>query len=940
MSRTRTLAQLRSDVENQSDIVGASARYSPTLLNRLINQSIQRFRERVSIEGSTRYLTQTSGTLTTGAASGLPFQVIELASAQPNCVRTFGVDLTINGQIVTLEHRPFEERTKFGNRPAVPIAWAPYGETKVAIMPPPVGSYPYTIWYLPLLPDLTADSDAWDGVAGWEDFIVWDVFQRLATRDTYEKVFAQASVVKDQIVADIIRGATKVSHAGGAHRGRDTMGALGVLGFGQGRRGPAAGGGLPPDDSVTNGMLAQMVARTIKGNFAYGPANPQDLTGAQVADIIPVFAGAAGGLVPTGAGNNSLFLTNAGNWVAPSIGGSVSGVAFSQLENIPGPRVLGNMGPTGPAVPLLGQQVASMIGVFTGSAHGLVPYPSGGTQGFVLDDSGKWVAQSGGAGTGLSNAMMLAMPPLSFKGNFGSTSGGPSDLTKREAASLMPDFTQASGAGRGFVWAPTGGVAGNFLRDDGSWQTPAGGAATGVGNAALLPMAPLSVKGNFGSTSGAVADLNKQQFASLAPNFFQASGATRGFVFAPTGGVSNRFLRDDGSFQSPPSGVQLAASGVQLPQLGDIQSPRFLGRITAGSGAIEQLTPNQAASMLPNFFAPSGGPRGLVYAPTGGAIGAFLRDDGSFQPVSGGGGGPTMLAAEPAGSVQYNGGSGFAGATGIRAVGSGQAFAFGQAPAATGLLQFSHNDTAPIAGGTPSGSTALLMQWATHNGYTRALLHGDNGNVEKQSYHVATGGKHEWQVNGAERAALDTDKLQLRAGMRLGLQQLALPDTVGDKLGSITASGFINHATGINITGSGTRLTFGSGGPQIHASGIDLRSGDIRNVRRLNGLDGIKLYGDLPDSNASVVAPSGTVFIVPLTTTQGRVYSAEPSGAEHGDVVLIENRSAFSHSIYNTGTGMGAPSGWIATLAPSGGVSIRFASGAWEFGSKYKLGGF
>mgnify|MGYP001581068345 FL=1 len=54
MSRTVTLLQLRTDIAAQADITvgGASTgRYPTGVMNRFINQSIQRFRERLSTEG-------------------------------------------------------------------------------------------------------------------------------------------------------------------------------------------------------------------------------------------------------------------------------------------------------------------------------------------------------------------------------------------------------------------------------------------------------------------------------------------------------------------------------------------------------------------------------------------------------------------------------------------------------------------------------------------------------------------------------------------------------------------------------------------------------------------------------------------------------------------------------------------------------------------------
>src|SRR5687767_13399333 len=166
MARTKTLAELRSLVANQADIVGASARYTATLLNGLINQSIQRFRERISIETEgARYLTATSGTLSVGATSPYPFQVLDLSGVSPGLVRTFGVDIIVNGQVITLQQRPFHERALFGTQPGVPVAWAHFQTDKIAILPAPQTAYSYTVWYLPLLSDLTTDAATFDGVA-------------------------------------------------------------------------------------------------------------------------------------------------------------------------------------------------------------------------------------------------------------------------------------------------------------------------------------------------------------------------------------------------------------------------------------------------------------------------------------------------------------------------------------------------------------------------------------------------------------------------------------------------------------------------------------------------------------------------------------------------------------------------------------------------------
>lgn len=716
MARTKTLAELRSLVANQADIVGASARYTPTLLNGLINQSIQHFRERISLETEgARYLTATSGTLSVGATSPYPFQVLDLSGVSPGLVRTFGVDLIINGQVVTLQRRPFHERAMFGTQPSVPVAWAHFQTDKIAILPAPATAYSYTVWYLPVLSELSSDAATFDGVAGWEDYIVWDVFSRLVVRDNESTLYQQATDKAERLFADILRGATQVSHAGGAHKGRDTFGAA-WIGTPRYRAPVQAGGGVPSDNTVTNQMLAHMAARRIKANLLYEPDNPQDATGAEVAGLLPSFAGTSAGLVPTGTSNPLLFLSQ-GGWSAPSVGGAVTGLSLSQIQDIAAPAVLGRFGSaTGPVLQMSGGQVASMVPWFTTTRAGLVPVPSGGAQGYVFSDSGEWVAQSGGGGGG----------------------GGPTMLAAGSAGSVQYN------GGSGFA-------------------------------------------------------------------------AASGFAFQPS-------------------------------------------------------------------------PTGLVL------------------------GHPLIM---PSGFIQIGPASGFGFPTG-------------------GLLRVGAQNVDIAVGRSVAGLDAQFMQWGVDG--PDILTVGRNSAVAGR-YNRAGAVGHHWAVQALDRVALDATHLSIVPGVRFGLGQLALPDSVGDKLGAWTASGFANIATGINITASGTRLTVGSGGPQLHASGIDMRSSDIRNVRRINNLDGIKVYGDLPDADANITSPSGTVFIIPFGASS-HTYSIVPSGAEHGEVVLIENRSGVAHSINQTGTGMGAPSGFIATLAPSGGFSAKFESGAWTPGVKYKLGGF
>jgi len=234
MSRNVTLTQLLTDIQSQADYVGAATtgRYPNTITTRFINQSIQAFRERLSNEGATHFLVSTTGSLTSGATSPYPFNVLDLSSVSPSVVRIYGVDLTISGgRVKSLSYTPFTERASFEG-PVVtsePRGWSTFQTRKVVILPPPNQGYTYVVWYLPVLADLSSGSDTFDGVAGWEDFIVWDVVCRMLMRDVTSSAFAMANGYRSEVWMNILRNATKVTKAGGAVLGRDSMGRRGMM---------------------------------------------------------------------------------------------------------------------------------------------------------------------------------------------------------------------------------------------------------------------------------------------------------------------------------------------------------------------------------------------------------------------------------------------------------------------------------------------------------------------------------------------------------------------------------------------------------------------------------------------------------------------------------------------------------------------------------------
>lgn len=213
MARTRTLQELIADVRWHGDTEGLAARHTDEKIVRALNQSQQALRLLVSGHGSTYYLTSAAGVMTADDDRLYPLPA--------DLVAIYGVDVIVSADDVReLFPYQFAERNKYKfatGQTGVPVSWRPEGADLVRVLPAPDAAYSYLVWYLPRAADMAATFDAagalaastatFDGIAGWEDWLVLDTCLRLSARDAntndnYELLQSEFARVEKRVVTN------------------------------------------------------------------------------------------------------------------------------------------------------------------------------------------------------------------------------------------------------------------------------------------------------------------------------------------------------------------------------------------------------------------------------------------------------------------------------------------------------------------------------------------------------------------------------------------------------------------------------------------------------------------------------------------------------------------------------------------------------------------
>ena len=343
-------------------------------------------------------------------------------------------------------------------------------------------------------------------------------------------------------------------------------------------------------NSVTDGMLVQMPATTVKCNPTGATANAQNCTLGTNLSFAGTAINASGGglasadidtsaeirtIVTDETGSGALVFGTSPTLVSPALGTPASGT-LTNATGLPistGVSGLGAGVATALATPSSGNMRAALTDeVGTGAAM------------FGLDPAMADDLSCTGSQVVRRNAGDTAWECATVSGG-GGTPGGSSGQVQYNNAGAFGGFTVGGDAtlntGTGALTIGTGAVNSAKISDG------------TVANADLANMATQTIKGRTTAGTGAPEDLTATQATAILNNMVgdSGSGGTKGLVPAPAAGdtAAGKFLKADGSWSVPAGGGGGSPGGTS----GQIQynnGGAFGGFTVSGDGTINTGT--------------------------------------------------------------------------------------------------------------------------------------------------------------------------------------------------------------------------------------------------------------------------------------------------------------------------------------------------------------
>jgi hypothetical protein len=372
--------------------------------------------------------------------------------------------------------------------------------------------------------------------------------------------------------------------------------------------------------TVTNTMLSTVATSTFKGRTTAGTGAPEDLSTTQATALLDTFTSTLKGLVPGSSGGGTTnFLRADGTWAAPA-GGDVT---LAGNNAFTGANTFTNA--TGQTI----RSAATQDGIIlsgraggTGSfAATLTPTTLSASRTITLPDANTTIPVATQVLTfsGPTAARTITLPDANFTAArtdatqtfTAAQTFRAANAVRSEAASTQDAVVLAGRAGGTTSLAvtitPTTLTASRTLTlpDTAGTVITTGDSAT-VTNTMLSTVATSTIRGRTTAGTGVVENLTGTQATTLLDTF---TSTAKGLAPLSGGGTTN-FLRADGTWAAPPSSgggvtdgdkgdISVASSGatwtidnnaVTLAKMQQISTAKVLGRTTAATGNVEQLS--------------------------------------------------------------------------------------------------------------------------------------------------------------------------------------------------------------------------------------------------------------------------------------------------------------------------------------------------------------
>lgn len=185
MARTVTLTSLLAQVRQRADIESATARHPDSQLTEYINQSWAELHDELAQSVQDYLVTSSTISVVNGTDTySLPATFYKLRA----------IFVTVGSSYIELHPFHIQEIGKYqyagGWYTDAPMAYHLTG-SNILFKPTPNGAYTVTLYFTPAPARVSVVSETFDGIAGWEEFVVWDSAAKVMARDERDPSYAQ-----------------------------------------------------------------------------------------------------------------------------------------------------------------------------------------------------------------------------------------------------------------------------------------------------------------------------------------------------------------------------------------------------------------------------------------------------------------------------------------------------------------------------------------------------------------------------------------------------------------------------------------------------------------------------------------------------------------------------------------------------------------------------